>query len=126
MRMELTQAGACIVRTNVVQTDFYYGVKGFPRGEFTHAWYEVCGTPEQLIWLGVCRPSSSNKTGITPRGMSRVGGRVHVQVQAGRVIRHDERFNEAMKRVLDGAECPDFALPQAPKRKRRDPGGEPA
>lgn len=89
---------------------------------FRHAHYRVIGTPEQLIRLGVCRPSQANRTRVEPCGQPRSDGRVCIQRFAHKIIPRDTRFQEAIQRVLEGAPCVDYRfavpVPRIPRRRR--------
>lgn len=83
-------------------------------GRFWHAFLRVVGTPEQLIRLGVCRRAKT-RTGVSPVGRLRADGRVLVEVFSTAIIPRDTRFQQSMRRVLEGAPCVDFSLPKRPE-----------
>ena len=91
-------------------------------------WYRCVDTPANLIRMGLCRPDPSTRTGITPCGTVLRNGLVSIRYRPSLAIWHDERFQQALERCVNGEPCVDFALPTV-KRKRRSGGseaGEPA
>lgn len=89
---------------------------------YLHSQYCAVGTPAELLRIGICRHSKTTKSGITPNGHLVQDGTMRVYADARRAIRSDERFREAMARVLAGEAMPAFALP---RRKRSSGRGDP-